>query len=94
MHSASIRRGNTQQEFWKNSRKRKALQKGENAELIILTGEVTREDEGITVLMGACHQVQPNLNLKTLVENTFFNFKECGFSFMVSVCQIWVVFRI
>ena len=88
MHSASIRRGNTQQEFCENSRKRKALQKGENAELIILTGEVTREDEGITVLMGACHQVQPNL------KNTFFNFKECGFSFMVSVCQIWVVFRI
>ena len=71
MHSASIRRGNTQQEFCKNSRKRKALQKGENAELIILTGEVTREDEGITVLMGACHQVQPNLKKYLVKKNTF-----------------------
>ena len=25
------------------------------------TGEVTREDEGITVLMAACHQVQPKV---------------------------------
>ena len=32
------------------------LKKEENAK-IILTGEVTREDEGITVLMAACHQV-------------------------------------
>ena len=45
-------------EFCKKDNKKKkiTLQKEENTK-IILTGEVTREDEGITVLMAACHQV-------------------------------------
>ena len=64
MHSAGIRRGFTKKDnFAKDLKKEETyfakkinLQKEENAK-IILTGEVTREDEGITVLMAACHQV-------------------------------------